>query len=96
MRADGEWMMNVSLTQELEKLIQEKVQSGMYYSASEVIREALRLLQERDELRLQRLEAVRQQINRGVGQLDRGDGIDGEEFFDNLKRKAEKRRRKRA
>ncbi len=88
--------MNVSLTQELEKLVQEKVQSGMYYSASEVIREALRLLQERDELRRQRIQAAREQINRGIEQLDRGDGIDGVEFFDNLKQKAEKRRRRRA
>jgi antitoxin ParD1/3/4 len=43
--------MNVSLTPELEKLVQEKVKSGLYHSASEVIRDALRLLQERDELR---------------------------------------------
>jgi len=89
-------MMNVSLTQELEKLVQEKVQSGMYYSASEVIREALRLLQERDELRHQRIQAAREQIDRGIAQLDRGDGIDGEEFFDSLKQKAKKRRHRRA
>jgi antitoxin ParD1/3/4 len=43
--------MNVSLTPELEQLVIEKVRSGMYLSASEVVREALRLLQERDSLR---------------------------------------------
>lgn len=42
--------MNVSLTPELEKFVNDKVKSGMYYSASEVIREGLRLLKERDEL----------------------------------------------
>jgi antitoxin ParD1/3/4 len=40
--------MNVSLTPELEQLVQEKVKSGRYLSASEVVREALRLLEERD------------------------------------------------
>ena len=88
--------MNVSLTPTLEKLIQDKVKSGMYYSASEVIREALRLLNERDELREQQLQAVRDRINRGIDQLDRGEGLDGEEFFEDLKRRGEKLRRKRA
>ncbi len=41
--------MNVSLTPELEKLVQDKVASGLYQTASEVIREGLRLLKERDE-----------------------------------------------
>ena len=86
--------MNVSLTPELEKLIHEKVQSGMYYSASEVIREALRLLQERDEFSKRRLQAARDQIPRGIEQLDRGEGIDGEKFFEELKRKGDQRRRK--
>jgi antitoxin ParD1/3/4 len=66
---------NVSLTPELEKLIYEKVRSGLYNSASEVIREALRLLHERDQVRQQELEAVRAKINRGLEQLDRGEGI---------------------
>ena len=45
--------MNVSLTPELEKLISEKVDSGLYQTASEVVREALRLLRERDQDRVQ-------------------------------------------
>jgi len=67
--------MNISLTPELEKLVNDKLQSGLYASASEVIREALRLLQERDELKRQELEAVRAKIRRGVEQLDRGEGV---------------------
>ena len=67
--------MNVSLTPELEKLIYEKVRSGLYNSASEVIREALRLLHERDQVRQQELEALRAKINRGLEQLNRGEGI---------------------
>jgi antitoxin ParD1/3/4 len=41
--------MNVSLTPELEKLVSQKVASGMYQTASEVMRDALRLLKKRDE-----------------------------------------------
>ena len=64
--------MNVSLTPELEKLVQEKVKSGRYLSASEVIREALRLLQEQDQLRELRLEELRKFVAVGVEQADRG------------------------
>lgn len=60
--------MNVSLTPELEKLVQEKVTSGLYQTASEVIREALRLLKERDDQHA----ALREQIQRGLAQLDQG------------------------
>ncbi len=67
--------MNISLTPGLEKLVNDKLQSGLYASASEVIREALRLLQERDELKRQELETVRAKIRRGVEQPDRGEGI---------------------
>jgi antitoxin ParD1/3/4 len=67
--------MNISLTPELEKLVNEKVQSGLYSSASEVIREALRLLQDRDQMKRHELEAVRSKIQRGIEQLGRGEGV---------------------
>jgi putative addiction module CopG family antidote len=41
--------MNVSLTPELEKLVIDKVRGGLYQTASEVVREALRLLKQRDD-----------------------------------------------
>lgn len=77
--------MNVSLTPELERLVTEKVESGMYTTASEVVREGLRLLQERDELRRARLEELRREIARGVAQADRGELIDGEQVFRELR-----------
>jgi antitoxin ParD1/3/4 len=77
--------MNVSLTPELERLVAEKVESGKYPSASEVVREGLRLLQERDELRRARLEELRREIARGVEQADRGELIDGEAVFQELR-----------
>lgn len=64
--------MNVSLTPELEKLVQEKVASGLYNSASEVIRESLRLLHERDRVKEIRLEELRKEIRKGVDQLEVG------------------------
>jgi len=57
---------NVSLTPELEKYVSEKVESGLYHSASEVIREGLRLLKDQDALRKIRLHEVRQQIQEGM------------------------------
>ena len=65
--------MNVSLTPELEQLVTEKVESGMYNSASEVVREALRLLKEHDEIRQARLEELRREIAVGLEQADRGE-----------------------
>lgn len=65
--------MNVSLTPELEGLIREKVESGMYQTASEVVREGLRLLRDRDEDRQQRLEDLRREIQIGVDEADRGE-----------------------
>lgn len=67
-------MMNVSLTPELEKMVGEKVQSGLYNSASEVVRHALRLLREQDELRAARLEELRREVGVGAAQLERGEG----------------------
>jgi antitoxin ParD1/3/4 len=54
--------MNISLTHELEKFVNNKVQSGTYTSASEVVRDGLRLLVERDQLSHIRLEELRKEI----------------------------------
>jgi antitoxin ParD1/3/4 len=58
--------MHVSLTPQLEELIKHKVESGMYHSSSEVIREALRLLDERDRFQEMKLAALRQEIQAGL------------------------------
>lgn len=64
--------MNVSLTPELEKLINDKVKSGRYNSASEVVRESLRLLQDQDELQRIRRDELRREITLGVEQIRHG------------------------
>jgi antitoxin ParD1/3/4 len=58
--------MNVNLTPELEELVRRKVASGMYNSASEVVREALRLMEEHDQMRAVRLEQLRSDIRKGL------------------------------
>ncbi len=58
--------MNISLTPHLENLVKNKVESGLYNSASEVMRDALRLLEERDQLRAMRLAELKQEIQKGI------------------------------
>ena len=58
--------MNISLTPHLEAMIREKVESGSYNSASEVVREALRLLEEEDQLRELKIQRLRRDIREGL------------------------------
>jgi antitoxin ParD1/3/4 len=58
--------MNISLTPQLEELVKQKVDSGLYSSASEVMREALRLLNERDRLRDLQQEELMAEIKKGL------------------------------
>ena len=76
--------MNVHLTPELERLVQKKVRSGRYNSASEVIREALRLMEQKDELRAIQIKELRTRIDRGLGEAERGEVADGEVFMQSL------------
>lgn len=68
--------MNVSLTPELERYVQEKVVSGRYHSASEVVREAPRLLEDHEKLRHAKFEALRTEIALGLDELKRGEAIE--------------------
>jgi antitoxin ParD1/3/4 len=64
--------MNVSLTPELEKMVGKKVKSGLYQTASEVVREGLRLLKERDD----EIRRLRGDIQEGFAAIERGDYTD--------------------
>jgi antitoxin ParD1/3/4 len=88
--------MNVNLTPELEELIHNKVNRGPYASASEVVQEALRLLEERDQDRELQIREFRNKIDQGLASLERGEGVDGEEFFKALEREEQELERKRA
>jgi len=86
---------NVHLTPELETLVQNKVKTGRYNSASEVVREALRLFEERDRIRKVQIQEVRKKINKGWASLEQGEGVDGEEFFRTLEQEERGLARKR-
>lgn len=78
--------MNVHLSEELEQLVQSRVKSGRYGSASEVVRDALRLLVDRDELIELRKQELRKKIAVGLESIERGEGIDGGAFFAELEK----------
>ena len=65
--------MNVSLTPEMERWVQQKVSSGFYTSASEVIREALRELFHRETLESKTLGNLRDALQTGCTAADRGE-----------------------
>ncbi len=73
--------MNVSLTPELAQFVQQKVDEGLYSTASEVVRDGLRLLTEREEERQAKLVALRQAVGEGVAELTQGRGVPGTQAF---------------
>ena len=73
--------MEVSLTPELERWIAERVAAGEFESATAAVREGLLLLQKEEERRI-KLEALRRDVDVSIEQLDRGEGVDGEEVFE--------------
>ncbi|MBI1851114.1 MAG: type II toxin-antitoxin system ParD family antitoxin [Planctomycetes bacterium] len=84
---------NFSLTPELERYVAQKLKSGLYSTASEVIREALRSQMERESLNQSRIEQLRKDIQVGLDQLARGEGIDGEKAIARILAKTRGRRR---
>jgi antitoxin ParD1/3/4 len=84
--------MNVSLTPELEQFVQSRVASGRYQTASEVVREGLRLLEEREQTRETALEGLRAKIRRGIEQADRGEVLDGDTVFEEIRQLSARRR----
>ena len=88
--------MNVSLTSELEKFVSDKVESGRYNSASEVIREALRLLEEHDQVRAGQLAEFNLELGRRLAAIDRGEIMKPAEARARLQRKSAQRRKPQA
>jgi len=86
--------LNVSLTPELEKFVQSRVGSGRYQTASEVVREGLRLLELQERRQEQVMIALKDKLKRGAAQSLCGDLADGEEFFEELLRRLETKSKK--
>ena len=76
--------MDVRLTPELEMLVQAQVLSGRYNSASDVVRAALRLLEQRDKVLSLRKSEIRDQVEEGWQSAQSGDLFDGDEVFDRI------------
>jgi antitoxin ParD1/3/4 len=85
--------MNVSLTPELEKFVAQKVESGRYSTASEVIREGLRLLQEKEEDREASIAHFNEEIQKRLASLDRGEYVDPEEVLEGIRQRSLARRK---
>jgi antitoxin ParD1/3/4 len=91
--------MNVSLTPELERFVQRQLSTGMYTSASEIIREGLRLLAEQEKLRSARIQEIRDKISVGLTQAKAGKLVPGQDVYSRLEarldtRKSPRRRRR--
>ena len=87
---------NISITPELDAFLRSRVQSGRYQTASEVVREALRLLERHEQERDEAFHQLKAKLERGAGQAERGELIDGDEVFDELREMIEERRRAKA
>lgn len=78
--------MNVSLTPELERIVQEKIESGLYGNASEVLREGLRLLVYQDQERQYKLNQLKNEIEIGLAQEVKGQTVDGPKAFNRIRK----------
>ena len=88
--------MNVSLTPELVKFVEKEVESGLYQTASEVVRAGLRRLKEDQATRRPQapktLEELEMRLLQSIDCLDCGEGVDGEEVFRRLRKRIKETR----
>ena len=87
--------LNVSLTPELEAFVQSRVATGRYQTASEVVREGLRLLEEREHAKEAALEEIRQKLHRARDQARRGQGIQGSVVLEEIQELSARKRAER-
>ena len=85
--------MNISLTPELDKFVADKVASGRYASSSEVVREALRLLEEQERSRAARLEEFNRELGQRIESADRGEFVTAEESLRRIRERSAQRRK---
>lgn len=66
---------NINLTEHFNDFVEHQISSGRYSNASEIVREALRLLEEHEQEREAKLKALRQAAKQGFDEIDQGKGI---------------------
>jgi len=84
--------MNVSVGKDFEEFVKSKVASGDYASVSEVVRDGLRLLKEKELILEARLQSLRGEIQKGIDQADNGELLDGQEVMEELRQVLNKRK----
>jgi antitoxin ParD1/3/4 len=87
---------NISITPELDAFLRSRVKSGRYQTTSEVVREALRLLERQERERDEAFQQLKARLETGADQAERGELLDGDEVFDELREMIEERRRSKA
>lgn len=85
--------MNVNLGPVFDQFVAEMLGTGLYQSQSEILREGLRLLKEREELKQFKLAEFRREIALGIEEADRGEFVDGPQVFAKLRKRSAQRRR---
>ena len=93
MRAPNRTTVNISLTPELDAFLKSRVKSGRYQTTSEVVREALRLLQRQEKEREEAFKQLKAKLGRGARQAERGELLEGDGVFEALRELIEERRR---
>jgi antitoxin ParD1/3/4 len=87
--------MNVNLGPTFDDFVAAMLKTGLYQSQSEILREGLRLLKEREDLKRLRLAKLRREIALGVEQADRGEFVDGPRTFARIREKGRTTKRAR-
>jgi antitoxin ParD1/3/4 len=68
--------MNVSLSAELAEFVETEISRGDYVSASEVVRDALRMLRRDRQVEEEKLRILREEVGKGIAAADRGEFSD--------------------
>jgi len=87
---------NISITPELDAFLRAKVESGRYQTTSEVVREALRLLERQEQQRDEAFNQLKGKLDQGAAQAERGELLDGDEVFEELRQMLQDRRQAKA
>jgi len=88
--------MNVNLGPVFDQFVADLLKTGYYQSQSEILREGLRLLKEKEELKQFRLAELRKQIEVGGQEADRGEFVGGAEAFAAIRKRSAERKRSKA
>jgi antitoxin ParD1/3/4 len=88
--------LNVSLTDELDLFVRGRVEAGLYATSSEVIREGLRLLQQREKEADEAMARLKEKLHRASEEADRGELLDSNAVFARLDSIIERHRSERA